>query len=357
MMDFVVLLTVGTLFNTFASDVLSQDSAVIESRSVSTETVSAEETVSVEETATQAEVQEAPGGENDHLRDVKVRGQIIVIDPDGKKREFEFNGTNPHDLMKKFQPDSAEMNSKRIVIIHGEFENGKGFEQARKGTADSTLFEERFVIGIQCAEADDLLRLHLRLGEKGIVVINVRENTPAATGGLEKNDIIVSIDNRDVVSREDLTKAVLESEGKPLALSIIRAGEPQLVTVSPAKLKVPIVVASATTAEEELKELSGSGKGGVRFQLVHPGILLERGIPRDEADFRMMIEQFRKAAGEQAAKGLEHGRDAKEQAHELRSSVAERDEHLHEGLKTLQREVQELRKELSELRKQIKNRQ
>jgi hypothetical protein len=379
-MSFVVLLTAVTLFNSLVSDGLSQDIAVIETRSDSADASSSEDTaiqVTVQQGSATPDL-DPPADANSQSKsdtqhktlvlrlrsstetnaehgkppEVQVRGQMILIGPDGKKQEYEFNGPNSVVLMKSFRDGTVDINSERVVVTSDEMLNGKEAESARAGSTDATEGEERFVIGIQCAEADELLRIHLHLGDKGVVVINVRENTPAASGGLQKNDIIVNIDNRDIVSREDLTKAVLESEGKPLTLSIIRAGEPQSITVTPTKMKVPIVVASADTDEEQLKALTGSRKGAFRLQLVHPGIMLERGIPRNEGDFKMMIDQFRTVA-DQVTKGHEQHRSTMEQTARFRSRVPDQDEDLHQTLRTLQHEMREVQEQLRQMKKQI----
>ncbi len=62
--------------------------------------------------------------------------------------------------------------------------------------------------------------------------------TPAAEAGIEIGDLITHIDGEPVPSWEDLVAAVEPSAGKPLRLSIDRAGETLEIEVTPAEREV-----------------------------------------------------------------------------------------------------------------------
>ncbi len=51
---------------------------------------------------------------------------------------------------------------------------------------------------------------------------DVNEGSPAYMAGLKKNDLVVSIDNVDISSWEDMANAIMASKGKMLAISVLR---------------------------------------------------------------------------------------------------------------------------------------
>jgi regulator of sigma E protease len=62
----------------------------------------------------------------------------------------------------------------------------------------------------------------------------VNENSPAALAGLQKGDEILSINNRETLSWDDVLDVVKESEGTPLAIVVQRERESITVEVVPA---------------------------------------------------------------------------------------------------------------------------
>tara|TARA_B100001939_G_scaffold345263_1_gene361426 strand:- start:1084 stop:2130 length:1047 start_codon:yes stop_codon:yes gene_type:complete len=62
--------------------------------------------------------------------------------------------------------------------------------------------------------------------EKGALVLEVREDSPASKGGLKENDIIQTIDGEDVKSATGLTDAIKAlAPGKKIKVSILRDGK------------------------------------------------------------------------------------------------------------------------------------
>ena len=74
--------------------------------------------------------------------------------------------------------------------------------------------------------------------EEGIVVVNVREDSPADDAGLQKGDVIVSVDGNTVASLSDVVEAVRDAEvGDTLTFVVNRDGEDanQTLTVTVAE--------------------------------------------------------------------------------------------------------------------------
>ena len=72
---------------------------------------------------------------------------------------------------------------------------------------------------------------------KGLLVNNVRENSPAAKAGLKAGDVIVEIDGKPVGTMTDLIRAVNEKSEGGVAVTFIRDRNRQTVNVTPETIK------------------------------------------------------------------------------------------------------------------------
>jgi regulator of sigma E protease len=70
------------------------------------------------------------------------------------------------------------------------------------------------------------------------VVGKVSESTPAAAAGLRTGDVITAVTGTPIRYWEDLERAVAESNGRPLALSVRRGQSEQTLTVTPRRKPV-----------------------------------------------------------------------------------------------------------------------
>lgn len=70
--------------------------------------------------------------------------------------------------------------------------------------------------------------------DKGVLIIRVMPNSPAARVGLKPGDVIQSVENQAVSESEEVQKAVEVSQlGRDLSLSILRDGRQEKVSVRP----------------------------------------------------------------------------------------------------------------------------
>ncbi len=70
--------------------------------------------------------------------------------------------------------------------------------------------------------------------DRGVLVVEVLPNTPAAKGGLKKGDVIQKVANQSVNSPNDVQEQVESSEiGKQLFLEVNRAGLQQTLSIQP----------------------------------------------------------------------------------------------------------------------------
>ena len=72
---------------------------------------------------------------------------------------------------------------------------------------------------------------------KGLLINNVRENSPAAKAGLKAGDIIVEADGKAVTNNADLIRTINEKKEGDVTLTIIRDRNRQTISVTPEKIK------------------------------------------------------------------------------------------------------------------------
>lgn len=66
----------------------------------------------------------------------------------------------------------------------------------------------------------------------------VEPDSPAAQAGIQKGDRIVAVDGQAVTAWDDLSSAIKQSGGQPLALRVQRSGKEMAMTVQPRKREV-----------------------------------------------------------------------------------------------------------------------
>jgi hypothetical protein len=87
-------------------------------------------------------------------------------------------------------------------------------------------------IGVRMAPAPAALKAHLSRGE--LMVANVVTDSPADRAGLERYDVIVSVDGRTIEDGAALVDAIVAAEpGRPCALVLIRGGREQTLQITP----------------------------------------------------------------------------------------------------------------------------
>lgn len=146
-----------------------------------------------------------------------VSGRIVIVGPDGEKKEYDLNDKLPEGFEQLILPGATGGN--RMSLL---FEND---EEA----------EERFMIGVGCEPASDVLRNHLHLGETGLLVTQVSEKLPAAGAGIESGDILLAAGDRKLTSLQDLIDVVTASEGEAISFSVMKAGMKEEVEITPRK--------------------------------------------------------------------------------------------------------------------------
>lgn len=218
---------------------------------------------------------------------ITTRGKIVVIGPDGVRKEYDLNDTEGRAVI-------LQMDGGKDTLA--ELENLASQPGGIAQTDQKPAMEERMVIGVACEAADPLLRRHLKLDNAGLVVVSVSEAMPAAEAGVEVDDILLSVNERKLTTRQELVDIVTASEGLPLQLSLLRDGEPKTITVTPRKMTVPAEQMTELLpnlmVDEEIRKLMENGD--LQFgKLVHPGVIVEGEVPSSPEGLQKMLQKLR----------------------------------------------------------------
>lgn len=77
----------------------------------------------------------------------------------------------------------------------------------------------------------------IKFYSQGAMITKVRENSPADTGGLKKNDIIIEIDGEKIKTNEKVKKIIANSRGKELNITVNRDYEIINIKITPEFVK------------------------------------------------------------------------------------------------------------------------
>ena len=148
----------------------------------------------------------------------------------------------------------------------------------------------------------------------------VTANLPAAQAGLQKGDLILSIDGKDVSKWDDLSRIIRSSQGRDLLLKLKRDGEILEIKVTPKsstqknlfgeEVSVFVIGIAPPPIKVERKRVGPAlalGYGfiqtwdGIRLIVIGIVKLIQGVIPADQIGSPIMIA---KMAGEQARRGI-----------------------------------------------------
>ena len=178
------------------------------------------------------------------------RQQGLVVSQVTPKSPAAEAGIRPHDVLLKINDKRLENWSGLQTELRQAGNKSVQIELVREGerlavevsapTDSSTWLHANFTgkpdyfIGVNVAPVDATLRSHLRLAKtEGLVVTRVYVDQPAAKAGLEVHDVLLQIDGQSVASLKDLQQTLKSSQGKELAVALMRNGERQELSLTP----------------------------------------------------------------------------------------------------------------------------
>ena len=92
-------------------------------------------------------------------------------------------------------------------------------------------------IGVAVAPLTAQLGDYFGVAGKGLLVNNVRENSPAAKAGLKAGDVITEVEGKSVASNLELTRALGAKKEGEVNVTIVRGKKRQTVRVTPEAVK------------------------------------------------------------------------------------------------------------------------
>lgn len=94
--------------------------------------------------------------------------------------------------------------------------------------------EQPYRIGVTLSELDLTLRQHLKLGEtEGLLITEVVPDSPAASVGLQANDILIRCNDDPITTVELINQKIQQIKSNPARFRVIRSGDPLDVVVTP----------------------------------------------------------------------------------------------------------------------------
>lgn len=89
-------------------------------------------------------------------------------------------------------------------------------------------------IGARTVPAEEVLRVQLGLAEgQGLAITNVDSDGAAAKAGIQVNDVLIAIADKDITDVETFHKQLQESADKPVKIRYIRSGNRRVTEVTP----------------------------------------------------------------------------------------------------------------------------
>jgi membrane-associated protease RseP (regulator of RpoE activity) len=155
--------------------------------------------------------------------------------PRGQAFDSVFARLPMDSILRRFPMDSAFRRFPFDSAFHGEVRvfPGEGdrvfeFSVAPPGAGLDNLTV--FGVGGRAIAGARLEKLNAELGryfrtERGVLVIEVPENTPARRAGLRAGDVITAADGTAVDDVGDVTRAFASARGKAVKLDVLRQGE------------------------------------------------------------------------------------------------------------------------------------
>lgn len=155
------------------------------------------------------------------------------------KREFPavFNGNFKMEMPNIQIPKMPEMpKTPRVEVLPPNVQGGAFIW---KGDGETGFF-----FGANRQIGVSVSSLTKQLGEyfgvesgKGLLINNVRENSPAAKAGLKAGDVITEVEGKEIKTNADLIRALNDKKEGDVQLTIIRDRNRQTVSITPEKLK------------------------------------------------------------------------------------------------------------------------
>lgn len=136
--------------------------------------------------------------------------------------------------------------------------------------------------------------LGIKLMTDGVLVVGLQENCgrcAARESGIQKGDIIVSVDSKSVLSNDELSRVISACGGRNCEVKLIRDGKPMTLTLTPERIN------GEYKAGMWVRD-SSAGIGTMTFYEKNTGIFAGLGHPICDADVKTPLPLFKGRTGE-----------------------------------------------------------
>ena len=190
---------------------------------------------------------------NDEITSVRKLTRLLgEVSPDHQVKITVIRGGSERELlatvgkrpMPKFDEGAFSMNMPRVPFPQGEAMPFPRMERLPRAEAIPGVPAEPFAfgfgsgrrIGVGVTTLTKQLSDHFGVAS-GVMINEVRADSPAAKAGLKAGDIIVEADGKEIKSDGDLIRAIGEKRDGDVTLTIIRDRNRQTVRVTPEESK------------------------------------------------------------------------------------------------------------------------
>ena len=186
--------------------------------------------------------------ENNSPKPEKKETQEIIIRKKGDKDTkvtLEITGNkviiNGKPLA-EFSEDGITINNRKIIVKDGNnlsFDFGDNINRSVEQSVEGFFKDGGF--GNKAEQAYTFLGVNTDENKDGALITNVTKNSPAEKAGLQKNDIIYKIDNKEINKAADLSEMIRSMKtGDKVKIYFLRDGKKKDEKVTLAEIKVRI---------------------------------------------------------------------------------------------------------------------
>ncbi len=127
------------------------------------------------------------------------------------------------------------------VVLSGAGSAGSlSAEDEQEITLDDLEQIPKVWIGVRVCTVPEALAAHVKRGT--LMLVNIAENSPAERAGLDRYDIVLSFNDREIEDMEDLLEAIRENGADQAGkVVVIQGGEDKTLTVTPVHRDLAVV--------------------------------------------------------------------------------------------------------------------
>jgi len=200
-----------------------------------------------------------------------------------------------------------------------------------------------FWIGVSVSAIGPALRSQLQLPQdKGLAVIEVMKDSPAAKAGIKLHDILLTMDGKPLADQQKLIEVVQANGEKSVALEVVREGKTQAIEVKPERRKS--VHVSARTHDPRT------------FYYVRPGAMLANPATGGKTGADSLYQELVKRQPQTFAWQQQPQTFAWRQQGTSQTKTKDANDLVSKRLDDLDAEIRQLRRAIEELSRAVKDR-